>query len=363
MLLKTTQAALFGAAAALALSAANPALAQVIDLEGRTVTIVHNASPGGSTGLTAQLVADAWTHTMAGEPTIIVQSVEGGALSRGILQVMNARPDGRTLGWLAWQGSTRILDPEDRQIAFQDFGLIGGAGGATFVLHASVNPEIGLSTGDDLPSVEHFTFGGFSARSAASIRTAGVMDMLGVDYTFVSGFAGDTPLEAARQRGEIDGFPVTGVYYNRTLVPGPIADGTDVPIFYFTGPNEDGTGLAVDPLIDGVEPFDVWYTRVRGEAPSGPIWDMIQYHGRVTDPINWLVVAPPGTPEEHLQMLRESFAAATQDPTFLAEAERVLGQVPQISYYEDVQAIVDEIAATPEDMRQLMRDYIAAMEH
>ncbi len=50
-----------------------PAAAQVIDLEGRTVTIVHNASPGGSTGLISQLAADAWSQTMEGNPTIVVQ--------------------------------------------------------------------------------------------------------------------------------------------------------------------------------------------------------------------------------------------------------------------------------------------------
>jgi len=346
--------------AALAIPAAAPA--QVIDLAGRTVTIVHNAAPGGATGLSAQLVADAWAQTMAGNPTIVVQSVEGGALSRGILHVMNARPDGRTLGWVAWQGSTRILDPRDQQIPFENFGLIGGVGGATFILHASTNPATGMNAAEDFPNLDRFSFGGFSPRSAASIRTAGVMDMLGIEYNFVSGFAGDNPLEAARQRGEIDGYPVTGVFYNRTLVPGPVAEGTTIPLFYFTGPNEDGTGLAVDPQVEGVEPFDVWYTRVTGTPPSGPVWDMIQYHGRVTDPINWLVVAPPGTPDAHLAMLRESFAQATQDATFLAEAERVLGQLPTILYAEDVQAIVDEIQSTPEEMRSLMRDYIAAMQ-
>jgi tripartite-type tricarboxylate transporter receptor subunit TctC len=84
--------------AALAVTAASVAHAQVIDLKGQTVTLIHNAAPGGSTGLGAQIAAEAWSKTMAGNPTIVVQSVEGGALARGIRQVMSSRPDGRTLG-------------------------------------------------------------------------------------------------------------------------------------------------------------------------------------------------------------------------------------------------------------------------
>ncbi|MCA2012041.1 hypothetical protein LCM17_11140 [Cereibacter sphaeroides] len=350
------------ATSAIVAAAALPATAQVIDLEGNTVTIVHNASPGGSTGLTAQLAADAWAQTMAGNPTMVVQSVEGGALARGILQVMNARPDGRTIGWVAWQGSTRILDPEDRQIPFQDFGLIGGVGGMTFIAHTSAAPDRGMNEPADLPNLEHYRFGGYSPRSGPAIRTAVAMDMLGVDWSFVSGMSGDTPLEAARQRGEIDGYPVTAVYYQQTMRDGVVADGSDIPLFYFSPPNEDGTGLSVDPNLEGILPFDQYFTQVTGAAPEGPGWEMIQYHARVTDPINWLVVAPPGTPEEHLAMLRESFAEAVQSEEFQTRAAELLGQVPTISYYEDVQAIVDEIAATPEAMRDLQREYIARME-
>lgn len=350
------------ASTAILVGAALPAAAQVIDLAGRTVTIVHNAAPGGSTGLTAQLAADAWSQTMEGNPTIVVQSVEGGALSRGILQVMNARPDGRTLGWLAWQGSTRVLDPVERQIPFQDFGLIGGVGGTTFIAHTSTAPDRGMNAAGDLPDLDHYTFGGYSPRSGPAIRTAVAMDMLGVDWSFVSGMSGDTPLEAARQRGEIDGYPVTAVYYEQTLRPGPVTDGSDIPLFYFSAPNEDGTGLSLDPRLPEILPFDQYYEQVTGSAPEGPGWDMIMYHARVTDPINWLVVAPPGTPDEHLAMLRESFAEAVQSEAFLARATEVLGQAPTVSYYEDVQAIVDEIAATPEAMRELQREYIARME-
>ncbi|MFC7705472.1 hypothetical protein ACFQXB_14850 [Plastorhodobacter daqingensis] len=347
---------------AIAIWVATGAAAQPIDLTGQTVTIVHNAAPGGATGLGAQIAANAWAKTMAGAPTIVVQSVEGGALSRGILQVMNARPDGRTIGWLAWNGSTRILDPEPLQIPFANFGLIGGVGGATFLVHVSVDAENGPRDADDVVNLDHLRFGGYNPKSAPSMRTAAALDMLGVDYTFISGFSGDNPLEAALQRGEIDAYPATSVFYNQQLRDGPIAAGKSFSLFYFTGPNEAGDALLEDPFLPGEETFDAYFRRVTGSEPSGPEWEMIKYHGRVTDPINWLIVAPPGTPEDHLQMLRTSFAEATQDPEFLAEAERIFGRVPTISHFEQVEAIVEEIANTPPEMRDLMSSYIAKME-
>ena len=357
-----TVAAALAAGLTAGLTAAPPAAqADVIDLSGQTVTLVHNAAPGGATGLGAQIAAEAWARTMAGSPTMVVQSVEGGALARGIQHVMNARPDGRTLGWVAWSGSTRILDPEELQIPFQDFGIIGGVGGATFFLHARTDIGDGLETTDDFLNLDSFRFGGFAARSAAPMRTAGALDMLGVPWSFVSGFAGDAPQRAAMERGELDGFPATAVIYNQQLRDGPIADGSAIALFYFTGVGEDGN-MVEDPLLPGIEPFDAFYRRVMGEDPSGPIWDMIEFHGRVTDPINWLVVAPPGTPEGHLDMLRTSFREAMEDPEFLEGAERIFGQRPVISYFEEVQDIVDEIANAPEELLDTMRDFISRME-
>jgi len=342
--------------------AATPSAAQVIDLAGQTVTLIHNAAPGGSTGLGSQLAAEAWAKTMAGNPTIVVQSVEGGALSKGILQVMNSRPDGKTVGWVAWSGATRVLDPVELQIPFKDFGLIGGVGGAYFFVHADTKLGGGIKNKDEfVEKVKSFTFGGFNAKSASSMRTAGAMDMLGVPYKFVSGFNGDAPLFAAMQRGEIEGYPATGVTYNRSLKNESIAEGKSLGLFYFTPVGEDGKMIA-DPLMPELEPFDAYYTRVKGEAPSGPIWDMMAFHGRTADKVNWLVVAPPGTPEEHLQMLRESFAKAMEDPDFIAGAERVFGQKPVVTTFPEISEIVEEVSGTPQALLDTMRGYLEKME-
>lgn len=341
-----------------------PASAQVIDLEGATVTIVHNASPGGATGLGSQLAADAWAKTMAGNPTMVVQSVAGGALSKGIYNVMNARPDGLTLGWLAWQGSTRILDPEELQIPFEDFGLIGGVGAGNFFFHVRTDVGGGIESREDIVDVESLTFGGFSAKSAASMQTAGALDMLGIDWNFASGFGGDGPLFAAQSRGEIDAYPATAVVYQKQLRDGPIAEGETLGTWHYSWPTEDGSSMIPDQAFGGEVPtFAQYYEDIMGKAPNGPTWDMIQFHGRVSNRVNWLIVAPPGTPEEHLQMLRESFREAMTSPEYLEAATKLYGAEPNVEFAKETIAIVDEVKNTSEEMKGTMREYIARMEH
>jgi len=361
---KLTRRAFHAMTLAAATCLAGAAEAQQIDLAGKTVTLVINVAPGGATALTAQLAAEAWAKTMAGNPTIVVQPVEGGALSRGIHQVMNSRPDGLTVGWLAWDGSTRILDPVELQIPFDKFGAIAGVGGFHFFMHVDRKLGGGLEKPDDFAAKVKgpITMGGFSAKSSASMRAAGALDMLGIEYRFVSGFAGGAPLAAAIERGEIDSYPATGVDYNQSLKSGIIADGKTMGLYYFSSPNAEGTGLLADPSMPEFEPFDSYYRRVKGEEPSGPIWDMIRFHGRVSDPVNWLVVAPPGTPEAHLAMLRETFVEATAKPEFLDKATSILRGTPKITGYPQIGEIVREVASTDETLKETMRGFLKKME-
>ncbi|MBF9044206.1 hypothetical protein HKCCE4037_12760 [Rhodobacterales bacterium HKCCE4037] len=348
-----------GAASLGLLLSAGTAMSQVIDLEGETVTIVHNAAPGGSTGLSSQVLADVWAQTMEGNPTIVVQSVEGGALTRGIQQVMNSRPDGLTIGYVAWQGTTRILDPEELQIPFQDAGIIGGIGGAAFFTH--VDAEV-AADGDAFANLESLRFGGFSPRSAPSMQMAGVLDLLGVDWSFVSGMGGDGPLRAAMERGEIEAYPATVSIYLQDLRDGPIAAGETTGIYHIGRIDEDGAEQPIEAFGGAFPTVTEYLAAQLGETPSGPIWDMIMFHSEASAPVNWLVMAPPGTSEEHLAMLRESFAEAVQSPEYLEAATNVFGGEPNIVLYEQMLDIVNTVQNTPEELRETMRAYIAEME-
>jgi tripartite-type tricarboxylate transporter receptor subunit TctC len=59
-------------------------------------------------------------------------------------------------------------------------------------------------------------------------------------------------------------------------------------------------------------------------------------------------VAPPGVPEERLQVLRRAFRNMTEDPAFLAAAEKAKLDV-RLRTPQDLMALVEELFATPQE--------------
>lgn len=361
-LLSNTSRLALGAGVAIVAAALMPAAVNAQSMAGKTITLIHNASPGGSTGLGAQVAADAWAKAIEGNPTFVVQSVAGGALTKGINSVMNARPNGTTLGWLAWQGSTRILDVPELQVAFDEFGVIGGVGGANFFVAASKDTGDGISSETDIVDVDKVTFGGFSVKSGASQQTAAAFDMLDVDWKFASGFRGGGPLLAALGRGEIDAYPATATSYGKDYKDGLIADGDAFALWHY-GPIDADGNMVADPAFGGVVPtFVEFYEAQTGNKPEGNEWDVIKFHSEVSNPVNWLVVAPPGTSDEMLAMFRESFAKAVASEDFQEAALKVFGSPPNILLADEAVALVSNVKNTSEEMKTLLKEYIERME-
>ena len=78
---------------ALVLAAALPASAQ--DFPKGTITIIVGASPGGSTDVSARLIADPLSSAL-GKP-VVVENKPGASGNIGASQVARAKPDGHTL--------------------------------------------------------------------------------------------------------------------------------------------------------------------------------------------------------------------------------------------------------------------------
>ncbi len=82
----------------------NPVFSQAPFYQGKTVRIINN-DPGGTAGTRVKAVVPYLRKYIPGNPTIIVEFVEGGGGRRAANQVFSStKPDGLTLGALEQRG-------------------------------------------------------------------------------------------------------------------------------------------------------------------------------------------------------------------------------------------------------------------
>jgi len=61
-------------------------------------------------------------------------------------------------------------------------------------------------------------------------------------------------------------------------------------------------------------------------------------------------LAPPGMPAQRVAELRKAFTATMSDPDLIAEAEKIMKEPPSPTSGEDMQKLMNEMYATPEDI-------------
>lgn len=354
--MKTLKPVIGLALAVAALSQAPAATAQ--SYEGETIEIVYNTGPGGAVGLTAQLVAQHLGKHVEGNPEVVAVSMPGGALLRGIQYVNTAKPDGNTVGWLAWGGSTRVLDPEPLRVKFHEMGILGGLA-TQWVTHVRTDAGDGLDSGADFAGLDAVTHGGISPNVSTDLRMAASLDLLGIEMDYVGGHKGGADVLAALRRGEVQTRNGTTSNYLTTVVPDLVESGEVTGVFYWGQPTQDGE-MAV-PALDPLPTFHDYYVAQRGEAPSGPAYDFLRYMTRTSDGMAWLFATPPNVSEDRQRQLSDAFDALFEDPAFVEGATRILAAAPEPVSREAAIGIVNEVRDVSPEIIETMKHYIAAL--
>ncbi|PTX03450.1 hypothetical protein [Pararhodobacter aggregans] len=332
-----------------------PASAEV-DFSGETIEIVFNTGPGGAVGLSAQIAAQHLGRFLPGTPEVIAVPMPGGALLRGIQYVYASDPDGLTLGWLAWGGSTRVLDPEALRVPFHEMGILGGLA-TQWVTHVRTETSTGSAASAEeflaLPSIRS---GGIAPNVSTDIRTAASLDLLGIENAYIGGHTGGSDVLAAMRRGEVDLRTGTVSNYLTTVVPEMVETGESLPLYYWGQPIDGGE--ATSPALEGVPTFHDFHVAHLGGAPAGPAYDLLRYLTRTSDGLAWLFAAPPGTPEEILQSLADAYAEMVEDPDYIGAITPVLGTAPEPVLRDEAIAIVDEVRNVSPEILETMRGFI-----
>jgi tripartite-type tricarboxylate transporter receptor subunit TctC len=287
--------------------------------KGKTVRFLVNFSAGGPTDVFARLIARYFPKHIAGNPPVMVQNMAGAGGIIGANYVYEiAKPDGLTIGVFSGMYLPQILGGAGVRYDLNKMPIIAGAAETTIV-YVRTDTEI-KNPQDLLKPAKPIIVGGFTRENNKDLALRLALDLLGIPYRYVTGYAGVPELRVAIQRGEINLTSESLTGYNSSGVL-MVRDGTLVPL-YQEGLLGSGGETIRDTRSD-LPSFPEFFRKIKGSDPSGPLADAYKISGGSRTMLRFITVAPK-TPNDLLQVIRDGFRDTFADPEFKAEAERML---------------------------------------
>ena len=276
----------------------------------KTVRIIVRSTPGGGYDFMARVVARHLEKYLPGTRSVIVVNMPGaGGLVAASYMYHKAKPDGLTMALLDRTAPIHQLvrpglaDKAD----FRRFRYLGSLVKDVSIL--IIRKETGIQTmGQLIESKKKFVPGG-TTKSAAAYQLPRAMqlawDLPFSDWTL--GYPGASQQVMAMETGEND-----------------LIQSTADSLAALTQLREIGNVLVSvskdrDPRLPDVPTvFEV----AQKYPPSPKYWPLMEL---LVDVAEWgrPFVAPPGTPEERLAVLREAFTKTLNDPKMIADAKKM----------------------------------------
>ncbi len=312
---------LFGATviAAALTQAIAPAFAQEPPYKGKTVRLLVNFTAGGPTDVLARLIARYFPKHVPGSPTVIVQNMGGAGGIIGANYVYEvAKPDGLTVGVFSGMYLPQILGGSTVRYDLNSMPIIAGAAETSVVY---IRADAGVKAPEDLLNpAKPIVAGGFTRENNKDVSLRLALDLLGVRYRYVTGYAAVPELRVAIQRGEINYTTESLTGYNTGGVL-MVREGVVVPLYQegLLGPEGD---TVRDPRSD-LPSFKEVFRKIKGSDPSGPLAEAFKITGGSRSMLRFITV-PPKTPAELVQILRRAFRDTFEDPEFKADSDRVM---------------------------------------
>jgi len=331
-------------AVAISVAAAAPSAADsVADFyKGQELTILIGHPPGGSYDLYAQLAAAHMGKFIPGHPTVIVQSMPGGAGSKASAYFYNKAPhDGSMISLFPETiAYIQLMDPVQGKWDVTRMNYIGS--------FAPVNTAFMLRKGAPAKTVQDMfkvrTNVGCSGRASQSYQYPATMKVLaGMNLNIICGYDGSSSYTLALLRGEVD---MVSKAWNawRTEDKESIESGTLIPIIQ--GGLKRTPELANVPLMQ--------------ELTDNPTAKKALEFISAGSAIGRALLAPQDVPADRLAALRTAFDKLVVDPEFIADAQKRNIYIEPTPGTE-VQTYSDAIIKTPKEIIDITSKAFDAM--
>jgi tripartite-type tricarboxylate transporter receptor subunit TctC len=344
-------------AAAILAGAVGAAPAAAVDFSGQRITLIIPYQEGSGSTIHGRLYAMALEKTLPGNPTIIIQNIDGGGSVRGINQFhQDAKPDGLTIAAIA-TGTFFQYILKDKAVAYplpefhpfltSPFGLL-----------AYARTDLGLGK-DPIENVKHLianppVYGG-SGPTSSDLPALLSFDLLGIKQKGVYGLS-NAESRAGFERGEF------GLKYDNAAswaeeVKVLVDEGTATVLFTFGLEQPDGK-IVRDPMLPDVPTFLEVYEAVHGKPLTGIEYDVWKALFNVRVMGSKMLVLPKGTPQEIVDVYTKATDEALKGDVLTSEqAKLVLSVYPQ-STGAASQAVFDKGLGMTAEQQAWLRNWL-----
>lgn len=327
-------------------AAAGSAVAQDF-YTGKTITCIVPYPPGGATDVFFRTVVPYLAKHTAGNPQIIIQNMAGaGGVNGNNFVFDQARPDGMTILCAPWLSVAQVAKADGVRFDYTRMRLVGA--------HRAVNTALVATSLVDNPAdivKKPFKMGGFAPTSSIDLRTRIALDLIGANYRYVAGFAGDAAQRPALQRGEIHviGYNFGPYIANVKAAIGPSGDKTVKPLWYYPEYDRARQPVGVpEAEKEGFERFDLVYAKVKGTPPAGQLWEMFKWFESLSATISLSIWLPEKAPDAAHRALRTAWRKVVDEAEFRKEYQKRFGEEPIIWASEaEEQASIDALRTAP----------------
>lgn len=250
-------------------SSSSGSSSSAVSFAGKTITIITNATAGGSADVVARLVAAQLPAFLPGKPTVIVENQTGGGGSVELNSVSSVSPaNGLWIGELNSGMVIRYLTDQPGFNSLASMPIIAGLPqGAVAVYNASVGTDLSSLIKKPTP----LRIGQTSAGGTGALLSIIAANLLGLPNKQVYGFSGGSAESTSMQRGELDGAVTADLSYDSTFSPF-VKDGKYEAMFQ--AGIASGNTVVKSPLVASNIPtiLDLYQQEHPGQTPSGPAW-------------------------------------------------------------------------------------------
>jgi tripartite-type tricarboxylate transporter receptor subunit TctC len=321
------------AAAALALVAAGPAVAQDQFFARKTVTISIGYTAGGSYDLYGRMVARHLGKHLPGAPIVVAQNMPGAGSLKAANYIYEVAPkDGTALGVVVETAALEqaLANPAALYDAakFNWIGRVATSNNIFMQWHTSKVQSI-----EDSRRLES-SLAGTGPGSIAETVPRLVNALAGTRFKLVSGYAASTEAMLAMERGEVEG--ASSSWAAVSLAKKDWLREKKIRIILQTAPEriaELPDAPALPELATTAEDKQVYELYASGSA------------------IGRAVIAPPGLPPERVKVLRAAFEAMLRDGEFIAELQKANVEFDPLPG-ERVQALIVRTLNVPAAVRE-----------